>query len=381
MSQPGRPRRRGKLPTNSFQRMPKSLHQQQGPGTNMTKDEPTIQLHDEADLISFRSDALARFVTNQEYLENVTSKFINTSKIIPPSVFPSIAESPEHNKEQQHQKQSIKIRKDLEALKSRLIGLKEDLEKEKSSLSYLLDDDKYNFQKKSIDELARLQSGLGDKESFDKLQESLDRIMSEFQSQFHRTYTAIPSHKKYSIPAEKISKDIKIVLAPENYDPRLINSFISINGNGNTQNDGENDNSHGNDELQDISGDDFNDTNGLFLDLEDHHNKEYDNDSNIPDNFAMTMVNSNGGDENSNDISDPTANSMQRSQGQGDGSDAINQLLETGEGTAGLAQNESDIINDDMGDLINFDVGEEDPMINEGTFDQDFLSQIDHSME
>ena len=49
-----------------------------------------VQLHDEADLISFRNDALFRYITNHEYIENVTSKLIHTSKIIPPSLYPMI---------------------------------------------------------------------------------------------------------------------------------------------------------------------------------------------------------------------------------------------------------------------------------------------------
>ena len=54
------------------------------------KEETGVQLHDEADLISFRNDALLRYITNHEYIENVMSKLIHSSKIIPPSLYPLI---------------------------------------------------------------------------------------------------------------------------------------------------------------------------------------------------------------------------------------------------------------------------------------------------
>ena len=57
------------------------------------KEETGVQLHDEADLISFRNDALLRYITNHEYIENVMSKLIHSSKIIPPSLYPLIPKS------------------------------------------------------------------------------------------------------------------------------------------------------------------------------------------------------------------------------------------------------------------------------------------------
>jgi hypothetical protein len=56
--------------------------------STLPKEEPAAKLHDEADLILFRADALARFVANHELMENVTLKFVHTSKITPPAAFP-----------------------------------------------------------------------------------------------------------------------------------------------------------------------------------------------------------------------------------------------------------------------------------------------------
>ncbi|KAF7999242.1 hypothetical protein HF325_006774, partial [Metschnikowia pulcherrima] len=50
--------------------------------------EEKFQLHDEADLVNFRADALTRFITNQDLMDNVTLKLIHTSRLAPPKSFP-----------------------------------------------------------------------------------------------------------------------------------------------------------------------------------------------------------------------------------------------------------------------------------------------------
>ena len=50
--------------------------------------EEKFQLHDEADLVNFRADALTRFITNQDLMDNVTLKLIHTTRLAPPRSFP-----------------------------------------------------------------------------------------------------------------------------------------------------------------------------------------------------------------------------------------------------------------------------------------------------
>lgn len=279
------------------------------------KDEPLVLLHDEADLISFRQDALQRFVTNHEYLENVTSKPIHSSKIVPPPVFPA-----EVKIENRKERSTEDIEAQYKALKPEEVYFG-DVELMRLKAAETTDDieepafgDEYTYQKEKVERLKELTLKLNDEASFAELEKEYDSIVADYKAKFNKKYHSTGQQKTFSIPLAEISADIQVQEAPANYNPRLINSFINVPNN----------NGHG----QDVDMSQF------------VHQPEYQEQFMAP-NY------------------------------QGDRQDVvedINQLLE------------GQVNDDDMGDLINFQGGDDDVLLS-NAFDADFLSQIDHSME
>lgn len=404
---------------------PQQHHTQQ---QHSMKEEQGVQLHDEADLISFRTDALTRFITNYEYLENVTSKMVHTSKIIPPSLYPIIPK--------QKQREFSKLTPediyfgDVEFMKSREEELTKQIQvlnsNQHSSTKYLPNESEYLYQKEKIDRLLDLQSKLYDKSSADALEKELDTILEEYKTKFNKEYKYSEPIKKYSVSRDKLGHNTNIQEAPANYNPRLINSFININ-NGN-----QNPNVHNLQQMNDphnpmknpvigmngghsnmagmrqnLMAQNINQVhapqyNGSYSNQYDQPVNNYTNGHNLSPNFTMSMVNGNG-NNNGNSVPPSDAlmqakNSLQQmdtidtnsaysiSRNENDMIAApreplpmVNDMDDLFEDGGGLDPNLA-IVNDDMGDLINFD-DPEDGMMGGGAFDQDFLSQIDHSME
>ena len=203
------------------------------------KEEAGVQLHDEADLISFRNDALLRYITNHEYIENVMSKLIHSSKIIPPSLYPLLAKINDY----ENLKPEDVYFGDLEAMKYVENKLAEKLnqmnqESDPSYVRYLFSDEKYKYQREKMAELSELQNNLHDKDSLTNLESELDNMLKEYKTKFNQEYTKKSAVSQYSISIDKISSHIEVTSAPENYNPKLITSFINMNNS--TTNDSQN---------------------------------------------------------------------------------------------------------------------------------------------
>ncbi|CAK7893863.1 hypothetical protein CAAN1_02S03004 [[Candida] anglica] len=178
------------------------------------KEEPSTQLHDEADLISFRSDALSRFITNQEYLENVTSKYVHTSKIIPPRAFPEPSELDKSNELYFGNLDKMKEKSNL--LKEQI----EQLRKESSSIPF---NEEYIFQQQAIKKLYSLQNKLETKQSLEDLNSEYRSTTNHLKSNYKRIFKSYPKYKRFSA-----NFNIDVTRAPENYNPESINSMINI---------------------------------------------------------------------------------------------------------------------------------------------------------
>lgn len=197
-----------------------------------------VQLHDEADLISFRNDALFRYITNYEYIENVTSKLIHTSKIIPPSLYPMIPK-PNTSGDYENLKPEDIYFGDLSAMKyieKKLITKLEQMEKnlDPNYSKYLLNDERFQYHREKTKKLAELQENLTDKESLNTLELELEQILNDYKTRFNKNYKETPSIYQYSISIDKIDPLVEVNSAPENYNPKLINSFINIGGDTNS---------------------------------------------------------------------------------------------------------------------------------------------------
>lgn len=372
MGQPGRPRRRNKVMPTHHQ--PQPISQQRQP----VKDEPTVQLHDEADLISFRSDALHRFITNQEYLENVTSKHIHSSKIIPPSSFPSVPKRENMSEEElQNVVKNLKPEElyfgdlRLMKMKNEIIKKQSDKLSEEESPYSINQDKEYTYRREKLDKLAELQYKLGEKESFDELESEFENILQEYDSKFNKTYKSVPLVRKHSQNINELSgNEVKVTAAPNNYNPRLVNSLVGIAS-------GENNNQDNNDDS--LFGDDMNlddQRNGMqFIDQFEHRNGSNafppNGNPELSNNFNMSMVSNNNFDNNNN------SNDNANDNNDNDNNDINHLFNDNGDDAIGNTENQEI---DDMDNLIDFDQGENE-IIGGDTFDQDFLNQIDHSME
>lgn len=82
MVKPATQRRRNKVYQQQLQAQQAQQHQQQKP-----KEDEIGGMHDEADVMSFRSAATHRFLLNQELIENVTEKWVHTDNILRPKPF------------------------------------------------------------------------------------------------------------------------------------------------------------------------------------------------------------------------------------------------------------------------------------------------------
>ncbi|CCE73219.1 Piso0_000248 [Millerozyma farinosa CBS 7064] len=368
---PGRPRRRTKVQQPPQPHIP----QQNRP---IIKEEANVKLHDDADLISYRNDALKRFITNQEYLENIVSKPIHTSKIVPPRSFPEPLkrEKPEEV-ETKDKFESLK-HNDIYFGDIKILELKnehfqkeiEELKKEKHEFP-LDGDEKCAFQKNSIQRLADLQQSLTSETSYDLLGKEVDSILETYRSRFKENYREITSINKFSRNVNDIS-DGKIVVtsAPSNYDPRSINSFINLNVPPESgSNDGMN---------VDFDGMPFenNSNNHNIPYLGQLEDPKYNDITDIASTFNQ-QLGVHAGPDNYMDQVEQTRSEVP--QADPSANDDINKLVSESLQTNEPNEN-NDIVNE-MEDLISFQNVEDDDMINDAAFDQEFLTQMDHSLE
>ncbi|SGZ57326.1 CIC11C00000000716 [Sungouiella intermedia] len=209
----------------------------------LSRKEENVQLHDEADLVNFRTDAYTRFVNNQDLLENVTLKPFHTLAISPPSSFP-VHSKPKYE-DSATDEEVLKVLKemkpdelflgDLRLMKAKmLLSLKElhDAEKEFEELSpKVVFSEKTIFQGAAIEKLASLQRSCNDMEALEALNEAMEETLAQYKRQFSGTLEVQQeSYKKFSVPVSELAPDLEVKQAPPLYNPRLIMSFIDING-------------------------------------------------------------------------------------------------------------------------------------------------------
>lgn len=307
MGHPGRPRRRNKP-------VVQPVYQPQIPQHYLKpiKEEPTSHLHDESDLISFRADATSRFVMNQENLENVTSKYIHASKIIPPKSFPEPLPKGDSNEsdfvnfDPENVKHDQVYFGDLDALQKMKQHLQKELQIGDPEISF---GEEYQYQQESTRKLAELTKNLQDVETLEIMEKEMNRIIQDYKQKFNKKYTSTSHSNPY-----KAEIQVKVDRAPENYNPKLLDLMVNLNHNEQNQN-GHNTNPQNGQNGQNGQG------NGNF-------NGEYFDNSFMEFQPAPTK-------------------------------DMMDQMVD-----------------DDMGGLIDFEGND---MMN--GLDEDFLSQIDHSLE
>ncbi|KAI5964782.1 uncharacterized protein KGF55_001852 [Candida pseudojiufengensis] len=203
-------------------------HQQQHPSRHNSaiKEDGGITLHDEADLISYRNDALIRYVSNHEYIENVTAKVIHSTKIIPPSLYPNL---PKRSKEDCSKPMNPEelYYGDLEYMKYVNDNLIRDLKTMKSDddpgfTRYLFNCPQYKVQQKRNNELEKLERELHNISSLKNLENAYESILEEYKKKFDREYVILPHMEQYSIPTVKLAPGIDVKEAPKDYNPRLM---------------------------------------------------------------------------------------------------------------------------------------------------------------
>lgn len=376
-----------------------------GPGFPGRKEEG-IQLHDEADLINFRADALARFINNQDYMENVTLKPFHASQIAPPLSFPV------HSKNKYKESATTEdLEKLLRELKPdelyfgdlRLMKVKEQvlaqelatLKKERAEQSAdSVFSEETRFQSNAVQKLAKLHAACNNIESLEELEKGLEEVVEENNTKFHKNYVLQKApYKKFSIPISEISSDLKVQTAPQLYNPRLIMSFMGMNDEPNgMQFNSEN-------MMLDTSklgapyngGEDFTAIMEKSVPTVNGQNAPGTFGSNTPYNGSYNAVpsyNANRYTNNSenymqiNEFLEPTRPSPRTGQTSNEPNleadmnmDDLNQLLAESNGN-------DDIVGDDMDALMNFDQDNEPGAGMMGdAFNDDFLSQIDNGME
>lgn len=300
--------------TMSLSRMkkarPREVSHSKDSGVPHGRKKEKVPVHDEADLVNFRADSLARLITNQDFLENVSLKPFHTAHIAPPSLFPThpkkaygdaatdaeveeVAkglkpgeiytgdprlmrareailkkELEELNKEvDELRKGSGKLSNEGEKLSNHgeklsnesatvlnesgatindiggLDGKLDEPNKEGSNLDEKLDyasseesrevifNEEMIFQGQAVTKLARLRQEYGDLNSLAKMEDSLNEILSEYNTKFNCEYKL--QQKKFvqhSIPISELVPNLEVHLAPPLYNPRLITSYLEMKG-------------------------------------------------------------------------------------------------------------------------------------------------------
>lgn len=318
-------------------------HQQAAVQTNhpRSREEVSIQVQDEADLILFRQDALQRYITNHEYIENITAKCTHTNKIIPPSLYPIL---PKREDKIEDLKYDEIYFGDVELMNAKTKQILDQI-KQLGVDQYVLGDE-YTYQSQTTDKLTELCN----EGSVETLERELDDILQDYTKKHSRNYICT-SEKKYSIELKKITNKQPQV-APSDYNPKLIDSFLNIDDNDEDINEAGIEN---NDDINTYE-------NGMFMNYDNHSTNEYTNGS-------LNNVNMN--------ITDIPSLPRKSLEGINNFNGDMNALFKD----PGVEE-DSGVV-DDMGDLINFDSDNDNDneMINVGNFEQGFLGEMSHGIE
>lgn len=213
------------------------------PGQLHSRKEENIQLHDEADLVNFRADAYARFTSNQDYMENVTLKPFHTSRITPSPSFPVHTKQkyPDNATDQDVDKALKELSPeeiyigDLRLMRAKERALDGELASLKKELSGLSSDSVFSeesrFQSEATDRLAKLHAQCDSLESIEKLEKVMGEVLAQFEEKFSKVHVLENQpYKKHAVPIEKLAPNLEVRVAPALYNPRLIMSFIDMNG-------------------------------------------------------------------------------------------------------------------------------------------------------
>lgn len=379
MAQPGRPRRR-----NKTSQQPQTIQEPQLP-RHPIKEEPTNTLHDESDLVSFRTEALLKFTSNQEYLEALL-KYVHLNKIIPPASFPN-ASTKQLATELTNEDLYIG---NLELMKQVEKQLESEIQDLSKPYEYTISPE-YEEQKLVTAKLVRLFQNMNNETTFEELKTESNQVLKDYNKKFNKRFEHVQTMKTFSNP--KIA-DIEVTEAPKDYNPRLINDLINFNNmRGMSHNNGPgdpnamnqiNDQKMGEEEGMDI---------GSFLSTQRNPSTEpagpyqglqptagiQAHMNGLPDGGPSLNMDSHKPDIYHNQ-DDGAGHALSAAIGE---DNLANDNLGADDGLGNGSLNNSHIgddnLVDDMGDLINFQ-GDDEEIIN-GNFDEDFLSQIDHSME
>lgn len=414
------------------------------------KEEAGIQLHDEADLITYRNDALIRYMSNHEYIENVTAKPIHSSKIVPPSLYPTlpkrkVEDYPNVNPEEIYygDLQYMKYF-DEQLSKSLKIMHQED---DPGYVRYLFNTDNYPYRRAKFAELEKLQQELNDKESVTRLETEYDTILRECREKHHQEYRFQSSTRVYSIPFKKLAPETEVQCAPDGYDPRDSDPVVQhqppkhqpqqkiISSVANNEQDNappvDNNDFNSNDMFQFVN-DDNDNFGGISSSIMNGNNvtlnaqqqpqpqmqqplqqqqqqqqrqqqasalkQQGEQNPTAQFNQESMTTGSNSNNENirldTNGLTtdeqppqsqqSPEAQQMNQADN-GDDDDQLNNAM-VAEINDLFNDNDHDmdhlaIVNDDIGDLYNFDQGDNGDLLGGSEFEQDFLSQIDQSMD
>lgn len=169
------------------------------------KEEPLTHLHDASDLISFRTDAMSRFIRNQELMEAI-GKYIHSDKIVVPRLVPDALELAEGAEPTYSDIYfgDLKVMKQMSSKMDREVN---EIRQELEQLDKQLEAIKTGDKNKTISVLTEQSHAMEDAEGFRKLMEEYAKVDEQYKRpQFRRV--------KYQIP-----KDVVVEEAPADYDP------------------------------------------------------------------------------------------------------------------------------------------------------------------
>lgn len=186
-------------PQTAKRRQRVQSHSQQG-GREPSAQEEVGGMHDEADIMSFRSAATQRFLLNQELIENITDKWVHINSIIKPKPFASVQTAETDIKE---------IKDDLyfgnvELMRQKLTSLESQIESIKTEAAT---DDVFSDNTFLLQEIHRLSHAFEGRETVDFAQ-----VERDFTGRFNKALTT-EHFKAKSIP--KLNNDTRA--APPSY--------------------------------------------------------------------------------------------------------------------------------------------------------------------
>lgn len=302
------------------------------------KDETGPQIHDEADLVSFRNDALKRMLMNQEQLENVTTKYVHTSKIIPPGIWATSNKESASMDDAEMEKYLRELLDkpyfgDLRLMKKKEEMLQQEIESLRETHVRGMDDLEYTFQQAATNILAEKFAKITDKESFEQYQKETEQILEDMKSKHSKEYKVHVPYTKRSV--SPLSFGIKVERAPESYNPKLVNSLIGL----------------GNDKVEP----DYMDGGGF--ETNDTH-KQNSGSAEPQDQFAIDILQGEG--------HGPTENNAS-------GVNNTGTMMDDNIDSMFGGDNAQSMLDDDMNDLINFDQADDDDAMGSNGFDGEFL--------